>query len=325
MTHSHFATSPPRPDFSRHDGLLDRQLLARAHIAFIGAGGAAGLVADLARCGVETITLVDDDVVSATNVGTQMVNSWDIGARKVDALRDRLRRINPAIDCLAIPKRYQDLNHDDKLIVWGANIILAMTDDFQTQALINRHAIAYQRDCIFAICYVGCDAVEVTASFPDTIAAGWGCHRCHTKRRYDAYREGFQNPSQIASHAMCASYLNAIIGHLVLSRLHQQAGSPLPISDMARAFAQAPCLISRLSPQFALTPDMQPGALLAPPFSTRLYELDSPKDWTCPDCGTPGVVPGAKEAAAPSTPNQERNSPCVDRYNPAASAESAAH
>ena len=58
-------------DFSRHEGLLDHDLLSRVHIACVGVGGAAGLVATLARAGIAHWTLVDFDCVSATNPSTQ--------------------------------------------------------------------------------------------------------------------------------------------------------------------------------------------------------------------------------------------------------------
>ena len=299
-----FQDTAPLPYFSRHDGLLDHELLSRCHIACIGVGGASALLCDLARCGIETFTILDSDKVSATNVGTQGFDSWDIGVRKVDALREKLIRINPAIDCLALPKLYEEMTPEDRLIVSGANVMLAMTDHFATQALINEHAINNRRDTIFAIANTGMETVEVTATFPDNIAAGTGCHRCHTKARYDAYRDGFQNPSLIPSHALAASFLNSLLAHIIVGRLHQQAGSPLAIASIAAAFAQFPCLIARITPQFAVTPNNQRGALLSLPFSAQLYALDTPLGWICPDCGTPGVV-GVIEP--PETLTKERS------------------
>ncbi|MDO8598447.1 MAG: ThiF family adenylyltransferase, partial [Sulfuricaulis sp.] len=196
---SHFLTGnwPPPVDFSRHSGLLDHDLLARTHIACIGAGGAAGLVQILTRCGISTWTLVDPQFVDSTNPTTQAHEQ--IGVAKIGSLSRRLKDINPSISVTGHSKRYQELTEGEHAALWRADLVLAMTDDFHTQSAINRDAIRAGVDTVFAICYVGCEAVEITASFPDTIAGGGGCHRCHTKARYDAYDRGFRNPTLIAS------------------------------------------------------------------------------------------------------------------------------
>jgi len=289
----------PAIDFSRHAGLLDHALLKRAHIACVGVGGAAGLVASLARAGIGRFTLVDHDHVAPTNPATQAHDAADIGMHKVEALRRRLERINPAVNLAALPKHYADLSRQEHNELWRADVMLAMTDHFPTQAAVNRDAIERGPDAIFALCYIGCDAFDITATFRDSIVAGFGCHRCHAKARYDAYASGFENPSVIASHALTAEHLNALLGLLVVSRLHQRASSPLAISSIASAFARRPCLIGRINPALPSTEGANVIPQLAGPFAAQLYGLDSPSDWTCPDCGTRGVVPPTSEFQRP--------------------------
>src|SRR5262249_38262436 len=163
------------------------------------------------------------DRVALTNPATQAHDHADRGKLKTDALAERLLRINPEARITSIGKRFQDLTVDERDQLWTSDLILAMTDHFHTQALINTEAVAYaQAPVIFANCYIGCGAVEVTGTLPQTVASGGGCHRCHVKPRYDAYETGFQNPTNIASHALAADYLNALIGNLVLGCLHAQ-------------------------------------------------------------------------------------------------------
>ena len=281
--------SLPPLDFSRHRGLIDPDVVARAHVACIGLGGAAGLVQALTRCGVQRWTLIDFDHVNGTNPTTQAHDYADAGRSKADALAGRIVRINPNAQVGTVTKHYQHLTTAERARLWNSDLVLAMTDHFETQCAINQDAIAARVDTVFAICYVGCEAVEITASFPDIIDAGYGCHRCHTKLRYDAYQTGFVNPTDIASHALVAEYLNALIGNLVLARLHQRAGVTMPIVELARAFAARPCLISRITPTFASAPGEAFAGLPHLPFSTSLWPLDTPQHWTCPDCGTPGA------------------------------------
>lgn len=279
-------------DFSRHQDLLDHQLMATTSLTIVGLGGAVGLLCNLTRAGVNTVNLVEFDTVSPTNPATQGYDAADIGLSKCQAAAAKARSINPDLKCEVINKRLQDLTPSEQDRIWAVDAFLAMTDDFDTESLINRQAIQWKRDAFFAICYIGCEAVEVTATFPDELERGVGCHRCHTKARYDAYADGFDNPQVIASHILAAEYLNALIGLLVVSRLHHRAGSPLAISRIAAEFAERPCLISRIGPDFYSQPG-EPFADLAPSrrlFASEAYALDTPKGWVCPDCGTPGVI-----------------------------------
>lgn len=278
-------------DWSRHDGLLDHELLHATHLTCIGAGGAAGLVQTLTRCGIGGWTLGDFDSISATNPATQAHDVLDAGRAKVAALADRVRRINPDCAVRAIPKRVSDLDRQEFEDIWSANMMLAMTDDFHTQSALNRIAVRVKTDSIFAIAYAGpSTAVEVTGTFSDTIAHGLGCHRCHTKARYDAYESGFQNPATIASHAAAAEYLNALLANIILGRLHYRAGSDLPIADIGRAFSEAPCLISTLMPSLAVPANADPAHRPAFSLPGIFYALDTPAGFICPDCGTPGVI-----------------------------------
>lgn len=291
-----FLTGPPTVDYSRHGGLLDHELMAASTPASAGTGGAAGLLQQLARSGIRKFKVADPDVCSTTNPSTQAHDQTDIGRTKVAALAARLRNIDRSVQVTSYPHRYEELQPAALDDFWAADVVLAMTDKFATQALINRHALARAKDTFFATCYIGCGAVEVTATlFPLTA----GCHRCHTKIRYDAYQRGFVNPAIIPSHAIAAEYLNSLIALLVVSRLHQRAGSTLPIVELAQAFAERPCLISRLLPSFGVEPGGAFAGHPAQPFSSRLFPLDTPTDWVCPDCGTHGVVPPQTLQPAP--------------------------
>jgi len=303
-------SSLARPDFSRHAGLLDHALLAARHVAVIGVGGAAGLVLLLTRCGIGRFTLVDPDVVSPTNPATQAHDVIAVGSPKVDALAARILAINPAATVTALPTDYESLDLAEQAIVLAADLMLAMTDRFATQAAINRKAIAAKTDALFAICYPDAIGVEITATFADAIDAGNGCHRCHTKSRYDAYAAGFENPALIPSHAPAAEHLNALLGLLAVARLHQRAGSALPIARLAERFADAPCLISRLDPAFYADPGAPfadvPDALAL--FATKQWALDTPATWICPDCGTAGRIGQMREVdpRSPQPATEER-------------------
>lgn len=299
----------PQTDFCRHQDLLDHELMAKNSVTLVGAGGAAGLACQLARCGIGNFIIVEFDRVSATNPATQGYDTTEIGLDKATALGRQIKRINPQASCRAARKRYEDLSKAEADIIWSSDIILAMTDDFHTQARINKDAITRGKDAFFAICYTGNDAVEITATFPDELPKSTGCHRCHTKGRYDAYERGFKNPKVIASTALAAEYLNAKLAMLIISRLHHKAGSNLPIASLSRKFTKKPMLTSRIHPEF-WSGEGQPLADIADDqqlFTSRQWALDTPDNWVCPDCGTQGVVRQSDPLELP-TPHGETKS-----------------
>ena len=78
-----------------NDKGLDK--LKQAHVLLAGVGGVGSFAAEaLARSGVGQITLIDHDVVSASNLNRQLValNS-NIGAKKAQIMKTRIVDINP--------------------------------------------------------------------------------------------------------------------------------------------------------------------------------------------------------------------------------------
>ena len=79
------------------DSALDR--LAASHVAVFGVGGVGGYVCEaLVRSGVGSFLLVDNDVVSLSNINRQIIaTERTLGMHKVDVMADRMRDINPAV------------------------------------------------------------------------------------------------------------------------------------------------------------------------------------------------------------------------------------
>ena len=78
------------------DAAMER--LAKARVAVFGIGGVGGYAVEaLARSGVGTLDLIDDDTVSITNLNRQIIATHDtLGRPKVEAARERILSINPA-------------------------------------------------------------------------------------------------------------------------------------------------------------------------------------------------------------------------------------
>lgn len=87
--------------FSRTSLLLGAtamEKLKNSHVAVFGLGGVGGYTVEaLARSGVGTLTLVDHDTVSQTNINRQILATVSsIGQKKTDVAKARVLDINPA-------------------------------------------------------------------------------------------------------------------------------------------------------------------------------------------------------------------------------------
>ena len=76
--------------------------LERSHVIVMGVGGVGSFAAEsLVRSGVGTVTLVDFDLVCATNANRQLHTlQGTLGDPKVEVMAERLRKINPKVRVL---------------------------------------------------------------------------------------------------------------------------------------------------------------------------------------------------------------------------------
>jgi len=99
--------------FHRNELLLGRKTvsaLARTRVLLFGVGGVGGWCAEaLIRAGIGRLTLVDFDVVAESNLNRQLAATVpDLGRPKAEVLRERLRRIRPEAEVVALQKRYDE-------------------------------------------------------------------------------------------------------------------------------------------------------------------------------------------------------------------------
>ena len=83
--------------------------LKTKHVAVFGIGGVGSFCAEaLARAGVGALTLVDDDVVSVSNINRQLVALQStVGMAKTEVMAARIRDISPDCQVTILTKRYE--------------------------------------------------------------------------------------------------------------------------------------------------------------------------------------------------------------------------
>ena len=91
--------------------------LKNSRVIVFGVGGVGGFVIEaLARAGVGSISMVDHDTVSLSNINRQIVaDHTTVGRLKVDVMKERINRINPECkvmvhDCFYLPEKPDDFD-----------------------------------------------------------------------------------------------------------------------------------------------------------------------------------------------------------------------
>jgi len=134
-------------------GELGQQLLQRAKVLVVGAGGLGCPAAQyLAAAGVGTLGIADFDVVGASNLHRQILYTpADIGRKKVDVAVDRLTNQNPAIKIVAHDLKVTSANV--LTLINRYDIVLDGTDNFESRYLINDACVITGKPIVYGAIY----------------------------------------------------------------------------------------------------------------------------------------------------------------------------
>ncbi len=135
--------TPDRLDrFARHIVLPEvggagQVALAGSHIVVVGCGGIGSpAIQYLAAAGVGTLTLIDDDVVEASNLQRQTIFAHgDLGAAKAAAAAAWVGRFDPALAVRAVAERLDAANA--RALLAGADVVLDGCDNFATRLAVS--------------------------------------------------------------------------------------------------------------------------------------------------------------------------------------------
>ena len=111
--------------------------LRRARVLVIGAGGlGAPVLLYLAAAGIGTLGVVDDDIVSLSNLQRQIIHTTpDIGQPKVDSAAATIRRLNPHVGVEQHGTRFVAQNALD--LIGRYDIVADGSDNFATRYLVS--------------------------------------------------------------------------------------------------------------------------------------------------------------------------------------------
>ncbi|MFM2257905.1 MAG: hypothetical protein RIQ28_1752 [Pseudomonadota bacterium] len=133
--------------YARHIVLHDiggagQARLLDSHVLLVGAGGiGCPAIQYLAAAGVGTISVVDDDVVSLSNLQRQILyGDAQIGMAKVDAAQAAVAQLNPDTKFHALNQRISADTSSDFLS--GVDIVIDGSDTFGTRLIVNDLCLA---------------------------------------------------------------------------------------------------------------------------------------------------------------------------------------
>ena len=130
-------------------GVSGQQKLLAAKVLVVGAGGlGCPALQYLAAAGVGTIGIVDEDIVSITNLHRQILYTVeDIGFSKSVKAKERLAKLNPEINIVAYNER---LTTDNALaIINDYDLVIDATDNFSTRYLINDACVLLNKPIVY--------------------------------------------------------------------------------------------------------------------------------------------------------------------------------
>ena len=130
-------------------GSEGQKKLAAAHVLVVGAGGlGCPILMYLAAAGVGQLGIVDQDVVSLSNLQRQVLyNTIDIGLPKVESAAEHLKQLNPDVN---ITKYQTFLTTQNALeIINGYDIVVDATDNFPSRYLINDACVLLGKPLVY--------------------------------------------------------------------------------------------------------------------------------------------------------------------------------
>ncbi|MDP2340625.1 MAG: HesA/MoeB/ThiF family protein [Deltaproteobacteria bacterium] len=129
-------------------GIAGQRRLAEARVVVVGCGGlGAPVIAQLAAAGVGHLTLVDDDVVEASNLNRQtLFGTADLGARKAVAAAAFVARLDASLEVTPRVERLTGVNARAR--IREHDVVVDCADGLPTKYLLNDACVREDRPLV---------------------------------------------------------------------------------------------------------------------------------------------------------------------------------
>ena len=129
-------------------GPKGQKKILSSKILIVGIGGLGCPAAEsLVRAGIGTIGLIDNDIISLSNIHRQsLFNSKDVKKLKVSVAAKKLKEINPLTKIKTYKSRLNEKNIEN--IIKSYELIIDGSDNFKTKFLINDFYIKIKKKLV---------------------------------------------------------------------------------------------------------------------------------------------------------------------------------
>lgn len=131
-------------------GVEGQEKLRRSTVLIVGVGG-LGSVASfyLVAAGIGKLILVDEGLIELSNLQRQILYTVDdIGKPKVIVARERLKKLNPDTEIIAVQEKFDDALADE--LIPQADVVIDALDNWETRIILDRAAWRHSKPYVHA-------------------------------------------------------------------------------------------------------------------------------------------------------------------------------
>lgn len=264
----------------------DAPTLHRRRVAVFGCGALGGDVAvTLAKAGVGTLLLVDQDAMHVGNVVRHVAGLWSTGQSKVSAVKEMIHQHNPFVHVEALLQCAGVQPAELDALLHQCDLVVSTLANENAEMVVNEAAVRLGRTVVYGRALRAGSAARVFRVRPGRDA----CKQCVALHRQDAER-GTPLASNGGAWIDVPGMDDEILGHECGNPI--LAGSAVDLRFAADLTARA--ALDELGEGSAWNtlvwtrePLPEVADDLARPYSTALRSVEPHPH--CPTCGRPGV------------------------------------
>lgn len=240
--------------FERIKGMYPDKVLDKVIIC-VGTGGVRSTLENMARNGFRNFVLIDGDKVSPSNIATQGVFISEMGMWKTEAIRARIKDINPSANVICINRFLDDDFSDEEFSNILADfkgkestefLVLGCCDTFEGNRRSSELSLKYGLLYIGAGMYQNGLAAEIIFTYPGVTSS---CPRCMLRSRYEAYEDGYRNDvTSVGCSTFATERLNTLIGFISIMMLMYNEDSGSCYNQMLNEVKERNFVWIRMSP-----------------------------------------------------------------------------
>ena len=275
--------------FSRNTGILETEWMMDKCAFMLGCGSVGSLIAlELARAGVGTFVLIDNDIVEYHNLCRHQCGIHDVGSFKVDAMKRRILDINPYATVVTCRKIVEEVPKEIYDEYAGENaVFVGCADNREADVYGNRISMMYGSAYISAGFWDRAYAGEIFYHLPEQNMPCYKCalgsgeslsERTVQSRRIYTTEENLENVNFAPGIAVDIDFVTIIAAKLTIDILNRFNGQY--ISKLLPSLRQFTLVCNSNDPRI--------GGEMAEIFSyplqvTRNLKVEFQKDG-CPPC-----------------------------------------